>query len=644
MNDIHSTNADSPNSPITRRRFLKGTAAVVGGTTLKHTLPAVAAPTLRPAQQGAAVNVMDAAFGAKGDGTTNDRPAFQAAIDAAVAAGVPLLIPQPAQFYRIVLEPHERSLRVKGDLAIIGDGRASTLLRYTVQNPDMGQPYAAFSVPGGVNFQLADVRLEEDLHQPIEQFEFMGVYFEAGGVDHSCLLERVDIDGFTYCLYAPASAEGGGLGELFLTVRNCDLHPWWQYCIAFWTVEGGHKRLHIYDSYLHDNQESHLIYCHPHNSVHIENTRFDGATAWAFQFQGTAVAGEPEYQQFIGCWFGPRNSRALITQDRKSVAIHVEVRNCIFEAAAAIQIRSDITIDGCYFTTTKGVSIGSPLVGAYSNSPWRATIRNCIFAPKGNALPQVDLRLDSIEVVIENCQFYNQGFGAMLALGGGATNRYAVRDCLFYNRPDNASYSISIEINNGQATIERCRFIGRATIDRGVILCRGEEGGPSAESFVQIDHCTFQNINGGTLFYVIQSAGPGWSDRIAGGNNQILNLQSGKPLLLAESPTPIIGHLSPINGKAPSAVPAGPTIIISSNYDAFDVLGSADVSNIHWWTADGLSNALFTGAITLIATTPFALVSGGNIQLAGGATRRDVPATGSIRLMYDSAQGFWSEA
>ncbi|HNS41027.1 MAG TPA: twin-arginine translocation signal domain-containing protein, partial [Promineifilum sp.] len=100
---------------ISRRRFLKEAAAVIGGATLLRTFPAAAAPTLRPLRQEAAVNIMDPAFGVKGDGTTNDRAAFQAAMDAAVAAGVPLWIPRPEQFYRIVLEPEHRNLRVNGD-------------------------------------------------------------------------------------------------------------------------------------------------------------------------------------------------------------------------------------------------------------------------------------------------------------------------------------------------------------------------------------------------------------------------------------------------------------------------------------------------------------------------------------------------
>jgi len=87
-----------------------------------------------------------------------------------------------------------------------------------------------------------------------------------------------------------------------------------------WTVEQGHKRLHIYDSYLHDNSRSHLVYCHPHNSVHIENTRFNNTPHWAFHFQGSSVSGTPDYQRIIGCWFGPNNGRGPTPGRRLSTA------------------------------------------------------------------------------------------------------------------------------------------------------------------------------------------------------------------------------------------------------------------------------------------------------------------------------------
>lgn len=628
---------------LTRRDFLQRMTGVMGGVALQRALPPVLFRRGPAAQGQTAINVMDPAFGAKGDGTTNDRAAFQAAMDAAIEGGLPLVVPQPPQFYRIALDPNNERLLVHGDLAVVGEGRHTTTLRFTVQTTATGKNYAAFYVAGGVNFQLADLRLEEDLHQSVDQFEFAGVYFESSSRQSACLVEGVDVEGFTHCLYSPSSGTDAADGELFLAVRDCDLHPWWTFCIALWTVPGGHKRLHIYDSYLHDNQNGHLVYCHPHNSVHVENTRFDGASSWAFHFQGTEVAGDPEYQRFIGCWFGPRNSQGLITQDRATVVSQVEVRNCTFEGQPSIQIRSDILIDGCYFTNAQDSARDELFIGAYSNAPWRATIRNCIFAPKSNVLPQVDLRLADIDVTIENCQFYNQRSGAMLTLGSGAANRYTVSNCLFYNRPDNASQSIAIEIDSGQTLVDNCRFFGRAIGDRGVIVLRSSDTGPTADSLFQIDNCTFQNISGGTVFYAIMPTANTWSGKIAGVNNRIVNLQTGKPLLIVDPPAPVYGRLTPVAATAPSSLPAGPTIVISSNYDSYELLGAADIAAIHWWTDDGLSDPLFSGAITLKATVTFALVSGGNIQLASGAARREVPANDSVRLTYDSTQGFWSE-
>lgn len=630
---------------ISRRQFLRSSVAVIGAAGSRHLLPSATLSSIHLGnffQAEPVINVMDSAFGAKGDGETNDRDAFQAAIDTAIAQKIPLLIPRPPQFYRIVLEPNHKNLAVKGDLVILGEGRNSTPIRFTIQDPQSGQAYSGFQIVGGSRFRVSDLRLEEDLHHSAEEFEFMGLYFESGGKDHTCVVENVDIDGFTHCLYTPASSTDGGTGELTLEVRNCDLHPWWQYAVAFWTIAEGHKRLHIYDSYLHDNQFSHLIYCHPHNSVHIENTRFDGATGWAFQFQGSAVAGDPEYQRFVGCWFGSRNSRGIITQDRETVTVQVEILNCIFECRPAIQIRSELLIDGCYFTSPVDNPVSTAFIAAYSNSPWAAVIRNCIFAPRSNTLPQVDCRLDNIDITIENCQFFNQGSGIILALGTGATNRYRLSNCLFYNRVDNASQAVSIQIDNGQAVIDACRFWGRTMNDRGVINCATTETGPSDESFIQMDNCVFQEISGGSLFYVSGSAPERWSNKIRGQYNPIINYYSGKPLLVVESGRPVYGQLAPVPGQAPSPLSAGSTLVINSNYDTYQVIGTVDVANLHWWSEDGLSDPLFSGEITLIAGMPFSLVTGGNIQLAERGGGMSIPAGEAIRLLYTSDQGMWT--
>jgi hypothetical protein len=112
---------------------------------------------------------------------------------------------------------------------------------------------------------------------------------------------------------------------------------------------------------------------------------------------------------------------------------------------------------------------------------------------------------------------------------------------------------------------------------------------------------------------------------------------------MVEPPGPMFGRLAPTRLPAPVAILAGPTILITSNYDAYELLGTADVATIHWWTADGLSDPLFSGTITLTATMPFALVAGGNIRPAGGAARRDVAAKGIVRVNYDPVTASWSE-
>ena len=126
-----------------------------------------------------------APFGARGDGATNDRAAFQAAIDAAIQQRKPLWIPQPRSFYRIELDDAHRRLDVAGHLAIIGAGRTTTLVRFSIPTTDKSEYFYAFYVHNGIQFHMAELRLEEDAYA--EGYEFQGIFFESGPEDHPCL-------------------------------------------------------------------------------------------------------------------------------------------------------------------------------------------------------------------------------------------------------------------------------------------------------------------------------------------------------------------------------------------------------------------------------------------------------------------------
>lgn len=630
---------------FSRRRFIQVSAAAVTGLAAGSLrLPVVRAEALdwfAVLQDDDVVDVTGAAFGAVGDGSTDDRAAFQAAIDEAIATGKPLLLPQPAQFYRIVLDTEHEHLLVDGDLTIIGADRTTTLIRFSLSSPDVSKFYAGFYITNGSNVQMTDLRLEEDF-QPAEPLEFAGVFMPSGPEDHSVVVESVDIDGFSHCLYSPSGGTDLS-GELFLTVNRCDLSAYWRYSIAFWAPETGHKRLHIYDSYLHDNQDSHLVYCHPHISIHVENTRFDGAAAWAFQIQGSAVGGDPDYQRFIGCWFGPRNGRGIITQDREATKIRVEIRNCIFEGRPAVQIRGDILIDGCYFTTPVNPPSGTNFISAYSNAPWVAVISNCVFSPRANSLPDIDLRLENIEASVLNCQFYSQGSGNVIALGRSNNNVYTIADCLFYTRQDNDAQTVALDIENGGVTVDRCRFVGRVTGNRGMVTLRDSETGPGPSARLQIDNCLFQNISGGTAFHVVEDYGNSWSSRIFGRNNRFSNMLTNDPMLtLSPANITVNGQLEPVSGLQPSPVSAAPLMTLVSNYDTFQVIGSANVETIHWWTDDGRSDPLFSGFVNLVANNGLTLVEGGNIDL-GGAGQRVVQPGEQVRLLYESFRRQWRE-
>ena len=271
-------------------------------------------------------------------------------------------------------------------------------------------------------------------------------------------------------------------------------------------------------------------------------------------------------------------------------------------------------------------------------------MRNCIFAPKRDVLPYVDLRLADITATIANCQFYHQGSGSILALGKSASNVSTVSNCLFYVRPDNGSQAISIEVEDGQTTIANCRFHGRAPSDRAVIHCQRSSGMLSDGAALRIDDCTFQSVTGGGLFYVDDGPGNSWRGRISGGNNRINDWQSASPMLTVNVPqAPFYARLLPVVGPAPLGLPAAPATVISSNYDAYSISSPGEISALHWWSEDGNADPLFSGTVSLTAAAPFALLSGGNIRPAGGAARRDVAAGETIRLTYDSSQGFWSE-
>ena len=130
-------------------------------------------------------------------------------------------------------------------------------------------------------------------------------------------------------------------------------------------------------------------------------------------------------------------------------------------------------------------------------------------------------------------------------------------------------------------------------------MCIRDRGNDAA---LVLQNCTFQGISGGSLLYVEEGAGNSWRGRITGGNNRITDWPNVRPMLVvANAQVPFFASLSPVPGAAPLTLAVAPTMVVSSNYDAYQVSGGGDVAALHWWTDDGTADPLFSGTISLTA-------------------------------------------
>lgn len=165
-----------PRSVVTRRQVLAGTLGVGGGLVSligngchagRYPVLAAGPPTILPApharnppvKPAVADTFSVAAFGARGDGVTDDARAIQAALDAAAGAGSGI-VSFPSGIYQI-----GTLLYYPSSVTIQGAGSASTTIRNTTTrggNQLMLAPaFAGPGVAGMVNVTIADLTFDQ---------------------------------------------------------------------------------------------------------------------------------------------------------------------------------------------------------------------------------------------------------------------------------------------------------------------------------------------------------------------------------------------------------------------------------------------------------------------------------------------------
>jgi hypothetical protein len=160
-------------------------------------------------------------FGAKGDGTTNDRPAIQAALNALPSTGGLLRIPTGTY----LLDATPLTCYNKSNISIIGDGMGATILNGASGNGgggpggehggflDFGDYSSSTTVLN--NFRLADFSIQgSNSSTTNHMITFAGI--------NGVVVERVEFSkGYNEVLYC---SSGGGSTIDRWTVRDCYFH------------------------------------------------------------------------------------------------------------------------------------------------------------------------------------------------------------------------------------------------------------------------------------------------------------------------------------------------------------------------------------------------------------------------------------
>jgi hypothetical protein len=376
------------------------------------------------------------AYGATGDGTTDDTAAVQAAVTAVGAGGTVYF---PKGTYSLS-SASTKAISVTGNITLIGDGESSVL------------KHSGTVSTGGKNF------------------------IECSGIGSRCVFRSLKMVGPTLsgssstvdntAVFHSSTTTGT------LVINDCYISGF-AYSVRTWS--GGTHRVEVYNSRIEganfitpgsmglvipgalgaelivdncdfsktgetaDTFHCHCIYIYEPVAFSITRCRFDNVKGRYFQsFSGT---GTPKYARFTDCWFGPN-----IPVDVQGVITNSQVptifTGCRFDhPGSAVQVEGDAEFNGCVMNGAAATTF-YPQISVIANGA-RISVRGGIW-PSNN---QFVIKLDSatnVRLKVSGVQFTGQAFAHITARTGSSGSLIEVEGCSFF---DNSTGGRAIEIN-----------------------------------------------------------------------------------------------------------------------------------------------------------------------------------------------------
>lgn len=279
------------------------------------------------------LNVKD--YGAVGDGSTNDRTAFQSCIHDASFQGKGVFVPKGTfyiGFSGLYGTTATAMLNITGSTIIKGSGPNVSKIK-TPNSPAAGGGYDLFYVRDNVKLDIYDIELSGPT--TVDTSTNADVGSNAGtataptfGINvHDCTVEGYVrlfnvkfTDKWLICTNVQANS---GTGVFYFLLHDCDVYSYGM-CCSMYGPDGADRNFIAYNTRFrnsgipiaeNNNQGwGHTLYLHPSMNWHLENCRFDIARRYAIHnFSGGGQLIAPEYARIVNCFFSSGVTEGIIT-------------------------------------------------------------------------------------------------------------------------------------------------------------------------------------------------------------------------------------------------------------------------------------------------------------------------------------------
>jgi hypothetical protein len=583
-------------------------------------------------------------YGADPTGTNDAYQAFQDALDDAALIKADVFVPG-GEFY--FPETANRELVIDGHVNLLGRGRDLTFLKFK-NSETVSSNHYGIRINDGYSLKIAGMSLLGPLegHDADSPLNVHAIFVDGSMNDQRVSISDLYIEGFENGVFCSSSGTQN-MNEVDLFLDRVEMNDVGLVGFSLFANTDQKKRAYLRDCYLHDSQTSHLVYIHKFLSFHLENCRFDGAAKYALSIRATTPTGTPEFQNVVGCQFGPNNVGGC----RQEGSHTVNFIDCDFDGFIGSYFGS-VTYENCRFLVRDGES---PLGAGGSGNTYRIT--NCFFeTTEGqtvtNPAAMLSIVSDASKVTIADCYFRTENLQNAMVQVGGTDSVVRINNCIFeaglitsVESPPGSvvrKYTIAIFCSGGRTVVSDCTFRGYYKHNRAVIVADTSLQSANSVPSLEIVDCLFDSITFGHILQIFDKTpySTNFDKKIVGRGNSIKNHSSTHAFFNVYYGSSQYGRWSPRKGLSETSLTAGATVVIDPNYDTFPITGSTTISNIQWFDSSGSANGLYNGTVTLLPSGSLTLANSGNLNPLHTTART---ANQAITLTYSPDTNTWWE-